>query len=238
MVNILISFLWTLKKLSRGYPLEEGDLVIIKAYLAYEFNYRIAIPLAVNTILLLLGIVFLLINSYLIGLAFIIIALIDMLYFTPITYVWNRKAYQKALLKFLEHKLEKYIHMNLLYTYYLIHSSYDINKNSVYFFYDDYYFIIIEDLLKAEWFGKKLFKYPDWSSLNKEPITIKLNDIVSFIAKTQKEVTNNTLLDLVLLEIKPSITTQIKLKDFKSITLGNDVGQVLNKIVPYLNEIN
>lgn len=236
MVNILIRFFLYLRKLAKGNVLDSGELNVIKAYLGYEFNANIAIPFTIFAILGLISVIFFILNNIILGLTILLLAIIGMLYFSPLLKKLNRKLYIKSLEDFLSNKLYPYRDKKILYIYYKIHSAYDINKDSIYFLYDDYYFVIMEDLLAKEKIGKKVFKYPDANSLNKKPLIFKLGDIVSYNISEDSNLKCNSISDLILLDVKFDKISQINLKRFKSIILGNEAGLAIKQIIPDLRE--
>lgn len=238
MVTILIRFYYYLNKLAKGNLLDDFELNIIKAYLAYDYNLYLIFPAAIFFLLLLVSFIFLIINNYLLFIVLLIISLLGIVYFTPILFFLYRKNYKKALKRYLEVKLNKYKNKRLIYTYYEIHSDFNINKNSVYCLYDNYYLIILEDMLKKEYFRKHIFKYPDSFSIDKAPIIIKLNDVTSFLVNKDLNYRDSLVIDLINKEVEKEEICQINLSDFKSLILGYEIGLVLNNIIPYLNETN
>ncbi len=232
----MIRLFFYLKKISKGIVLDEIDLKIVKMYLGYSFNVYIVVPLIVLIFLLAMIIFFLILELYLLSIILAFVALFVTIYFLPVFFFIYRKLYDKSLLKALNNLLSKYEGMNLVYTTYQIHSNYDISKNSVYFFYDEYYFYIVEDLLIREKIRKNTFKYIDSNSLNKRNISFKLSDVLSFVVNTNLEYKDNTLKEALNKEVETDSYCKIDLKNFKSIIVGYEVGLVLNKYIPYLNE--
>lgn len=232
MVSILIRFFFYLRKLKKGYVLDTQDLEIIKAYLAYSFNIFITTPLLCALILLLTAFLLIIFKQVILGYITLGVCIFIIIYFLPLLFPLYRKLYNKSLLKCLELKLDKYTSKNLIYTIYKPRTSYSITKDKVYFFYDDYYFYIMEDLIVTD----DKFRYIDAASLNKEVIKFKLSDILSYTVDNKLTFVNTRFKDLLYKKEFTDVYAKIDLKNFKTIIIGYEVGLVLDKIIPDLNE--
>lgn len=242
MVIILIRLFKCFKKLEEGILLDEGELRIIRSYLGLRFSFYqvrgIFFPLG----FIILGIVILVLSAklYILTIIALILAVLTFVYFIPLYPKIFRNIYERKLELFLEYHL-KVNYGDLKYISYQPHTAFEITKNTAYFYYDDYYFKIIEDLLKYERYsiGKKeiLFKYPDYNSINKKPLTFKLADIVSFSTKENIPLEESTLLDLVRTIPTEKPTLRINLTNFKSIYISSSLAFHFRKII-WQKEVN
>lgn len=232
MVIILISFIIHLKRMTKGYVLSDNELAQIKAFLGYSFNLYVSLPLGIIFILLITVTILFVLNITMIAILLLFLIILIAFYTLPVFFLLYRKLYNKALISCLKVKLNRFVNKSLIYTSYKVHSNYQITKDKVYFFYDDYYFYIVEDLLIRE--GQ--FCYLDTNSLNKDIISFKLSDIISFVVDNRLVYNKDTFQDLLNKNVDTKEYAKIDLKNFKSIGIGYEVGLVLNEKIPYLNE--
>lgn len=241
MVIILLKFFLLCKKLKDGNLLETKELEVIRGYLAYKFTYIqlrgliiLALGLTLNIIVMILY--DLIYVDFIIG----IFTIIALFYNLPVTVKYNRQLYRQSLIGFLEKNLQEYQNYHLVYTSYIVHSGYQVQTPKVYFFYDDYYFKIVEDILEFEAYtnGKKryIFKYPVKTSLDIRPITFKLRDILGYSCLTQTPFRVESYETLIDKEIMNKAEFKLIFSDLKTIYLGNELYDYFKKIVPDLEQ--
>ncbi len=242
MVSILIRLLKYFRKLENGILLDDNELKIVRSYLGLRFSLYQARGIFFPILFLILSIIILVANKdfYFFSIVFVLAAIISFFYFIPIYPQYFRKKYNEKLLLF----LKKYLEPNdykIKYVSYMPHTAYEISKNTAYFCYDDYYFKIIEDLLNYERYsiGKKevLFKYPDYDSLNKKPISFKLSDIVSYCSNYDLEYKEDNYQDLIDNVPSDEPCLKINLKNFKSIYISGNLINYFRQIIPH-KEVN
>ncbi len=210
--------------------LEENEIKYVKGILGYRLGYNHILGLCFVFFALTMFLILVLTGNIALGSIILVVGVILFLYYAPLYIKPLKKLYDKALEKYLEENLKD---ASFKYTSYLIQSGFPIKKDRVYFIYDGYYFKIKEDLLNIEEPKKgTTFKYPDLNCNSKNIISFKLQDIISYKKLLNlEEFTPSSYEDLV--KLKPDKVTdfRIKLTDFKSINLGNDIYPYFKKII-------
>ena len=233
MVITLIRFKQILKKLHLGILLEENDIKYLKSFLGLRLGLNHIWGIVLFNLFLISGIILNIYGIWPIAIICYLIGIIALIYFIPVNVKSLMKEYNEALAEYLNFKLPLKSY-DFKYTKYLVFPEARIKKENVYFITDGYYFAIVEDLLKAEYSKKGiLFKYPDLTSSQIKHIDFKLQDIISYsnIHKFTKFHSDN-ISDLIkgLPEGKPEF--RINLKNFKSISLGNEAGAYFKNLIP------
>lgn len=227
MVSILIKFINCLKKIKKGYLLDDRDNTFLKSYLGYEFNSYLGIPIGIIVILLLISVLLFIVNYRLIAIILITIVSALIIYFIPILFLLYRKSYNKALTAFIRSHFTTYLNYNFLYTLNITNK-----KENVFCFFDEYYFYIFSDFLVK----KDKFITIDPKKLNEKPIVFTISDVTSFVVNNKLVFSLDDIDSILNKTIKTNNFAKIDLKNFKSLILGYEIGLALNKFIPYLNE--
>lgn len=227
MVSILIKFINCLKKIKKGYLLDDRDNTFLKGYLGYEFNSYLGFPIGIIVILMLISVLLFIVNYRLVAIILTIIVVGLIIYFIPILFWLYRKLYNNALITFVRSHFTNYLNYNFLYTVNMTN-----NKENIFCFFDEYYFYIFSDFLVKK---DKLITI-DPKKLNEKPIIFTISDVTSFVVDNSLVFRVDDINDVLNKTVKTNNFAKIDLKSFKSLILGYEIGLALNKFIPYLNE--
>ena len=238
MVITLINFIKVCHKLKSGILLDEDEIYSLKVFLMYQFSLEQLIYFISSIFFVTIGVILQLNYDFLLCLSIClyILAFILMFLNTPLILPIARKKYEISLNQYLKLHLNKYSGYKLKYTTFLPHTSFDIRKENVYFFYDGYYFHCVESLLKKENYftfrKNRVFSYPDPNSVNVRSLDFKLSDIVSFSGKLNVKFKEDSTKDILNILSTEETSCRISLSNFKTIYLGASLATYFRSIIP------
>lgn len=238
MVIILINFIKVCHKLKSGILLDEDEIYNLKVFLMYQFSTEQVIYFIASIFFVTIGVILQLNYGFLLSLAICLYILAFVLLFlnTPLILPLARKKYEMSLNTYLKLHLSRYKGYKLKYTTFLPHTSFDITKENIYFFYDGYYFHCVESLLKKEHYftfrKDRVFSYPDPNSINVRSLDFKLSDIVSFSGKLNVQFKEDSTKDILKIISTEETSCKVSLNNFKTIYLGASIATYFRSIIP------